>query len=277
MTEQKNNDSTPVASKPHYKHADVQNDIHPTEESVTALSTNKPELSATVKLQASNQRSVEEITYMILQQKAQTVQSFIKIGALLIEAKKQLVRHGQWRPWLIYNVDISERTAERYMQLAEAYGNSTSVSKLCITKALILLELPEEDRETFINSSHEVDGQIFTVGEMTTREMRKAVHNKRSPALKEEEQDKVFQPIRKKFTKDRHNKKQEILSDQIENLNSEKDSVKMHFDCLISILKEQKFDAGTYGRLEGDIKSLQEKIGQCIDLIKEKKECADFS
>src|SRR5258708_7836069 len=38
-------------------------------------------------------------------------------GDLLIEAKKKLP-HGQWLPWLTIHCEISERTAQVYMQLA---------------------------------------------------------------------------------------------------------------------------------------------------------------
>lgn len=269
MIEQKNSDLNPVTFTQPINTANTPKHCS-TAESVARFSANTPELPTTAELRASNQRSIEEIADMILQQKGQIVQSFIEIGELLIEAKKQLVRHGQWRQWLIYNVDISERTAERYMRLAKAYGNSTSVSDLGMTKALILLELPEEDRETFINDLHEVDGHMLPVGEMTTRETRKAVHNKRSSVL-QEEQDKAFQPIHKNSSPNRHNKKQDILSDLMKDIDSEKDSVKMHLDSLISFLTEQKFNTVTYDRLEEDMQSLQKKISQCIDLIKEKR------
>ena len=47
--------------------------------------------------------------------KGQTMQSILQIGTLLIEAKEQLIRRGQWINWLKYDVDISVRNAERYM------------------------------------------------------------------------------------------------------------------------------------------------------------------
>ncbi len=43
----------------------------------------------------------------------------LKAGTLLLEAKAGLP-HGEWLPWLGKNCpDISERTAQRYMRLAE--------------------------------------------------------------------------------------------------------------------------------------------------------------
>lgn len=217
----------------------------------------------------SKQHSITEITTEIIRKKGSLVKTFIEIGYLLIEAKEQLVRHGQWLSWLVYNVDISERMAERYMQLAKAYGNSTSVSDLGITKALILLELPEADREAFINDLHEIDGQMLAVGEMTTRETRKAVRDKCRPVVTNDEPHKTFQPIGRDSVSNLYNKKRNTLLKSAEELDSEISSAKTHLDCIIDLLAEQKHSAGTYDRFAEDMQSLQKKISQCMDLIAE--------
>ena len=113
--------------------------------------------------------------------KRRTMDNILQIGALLIRAKEQLFRHGQWLHWLQYNVDISVRNAERYMQLAKAYSNSTLVSDLTTTKALLLLMIPDEERETFIREPHTVpttrenETKSISVAEMTTSECRQAI------------------------------------------------------------------------------------------------------
>jgi hypothetical protein len=43
----------------------------------------------------------------------------IKSGTLLLEAKAQINKHGAWLPWLEENFDLSLRTAQNYMQVAE--------------------------------------------------------------------------------------------------------------------------------------------------------------
>lgn len=129
--------------------------------------------------------------------KGQTMQSILQIGALLIEAKEQLIRRGQWINWLKYDVDISVRNAERYMQLSRAYANSTSVSNLTMTKALLLLEIPEGERESFLRESHQIrkkrGNEVLTIAveRMTTSECREAVRawqkadaDKRSKVIK---------------------------------------------------------------------------------------------
>lgn len=205
------------------------------------------------------QHSNEEITTEIIKKKSNVVKSFVEIGFILIEAKEQLVRHGQWLSWLAYNVDISERMAERYMQLAKAYGNSTSVSDLGITKALILLELPEADREAFINDLHEIDGQMLAVGEMTTRETQKAVRDKCRPVVTNNEPHKTFQPIGRDSVSNLYNKKRDTLLKPAEELDSEISSAKTHLDCIIDLLAEQKRSTGTYDRFAEDMQSLQKK------------------
>lgn len=42
----------------------------------------------------------------------------LKIGSLLLEAKS-MVRHGEWLVWLGANCELSERTAQVYMQVAK--------------------------------------------------------------------------------------------------------------------------------------------------------------
>lgn len=129
--------------------------------------------------------------------KGQTMQSILQIGTLLIEAKEQLIRRGQWINWLKYDVDISVRNAERYMQLSRAYANSTSVSNLTMTKALLLLEIPEGERESFLRESHQITkkrgNEVLTIAveRMTTSECREAVRawqkadaDKRSKVIK---------------------------------------------------------------------------------------------
>lgn len=129
--------------------------------------------------------------------KGQTMQSILQIGTLLIEAKEQLIRRGQWINWLKYDVDISVRNAERYMQLSRAYANSTSVSNLTMTKALLLLEIPEGERESFLRESHQIrkkrGNEVLTIAveRMTTSECREAVRawqradaDKRSKVIK---------------------------------------------------------------------------------------------
>jgi hypothetical protein len=77
----------------------------------------------------------------------ESVAHAIAAGELLIEAKTQLDKHGQWLPWL-KDCGVSERSAQRYMRLARnratVEANTTCVSDLTINGALALLTVPRD-------------------------------------------------------------------------------------------------------------------------------------
>lgn len=97
----------------------------------------------------------------------------VEIGARLQEAKEK-VGHGNFEQWCQENLNYSKRTAENFMKVAREYGGNTglisktqALADFSITKALSLLKVPEEERETFLEE-HEVEG-------MTTRELEEEI------------------------------------------------------------------------------------------------------
>jgi len=101
----------------------------------------------------------------------------IEIGRRLSEAK-EILKHGEWLPWLERETDISERQAQRYMRVFSEYGaaqmglfgpetNATTLSDLPISKALALLSIPESEREAF---AEEVNAEAIS-----TRELEDAI------------------------------------------------------------------------------------------------------
>ena len=85
----------------------------------------------------------------------------IEIGRRLTEAK-ELLQHGEWIPWLEKETEFSTSSASRYMKLFEEYGaaqqglfgpesNFPTLGNLSVSKALLLLAVPEEERENFAN------------------------------------------------------------------------------------------------------------------------------
>ncbi len=106
----------------------------------------------------------------------------IEIGRRLKEAK-ELIPHGEWLNWLEESVNCSQRTASNLMRLFEEYGtqqdsspNRQTFADLGYSQALILLDIPEEERAQFI------DG--LDIDTMSVRELRKAV-KERDQALQE--------------------------------------------------------------------------------------------
>lgn len=130
-------------------------------------------------------RGITAITDEILFYKSVGGQATIEIGKRLIEAKAQL-RHGEWLPWLREKVEFSETSAQRFMQLAREYGNTTTVGDLGASKALVLLALPAAEREDFIRETHEVNGGEKTVAEMSKRELEEAVRQRKLAEAKTE-------------------------------------------------------------------------------------------
>jgi len=67
------------------------------------------------------------------------VEGALITGALLIEAKKQLI-HGEWESWLSKNCNVAVRTAQAYMRLAKSLPldapNTQRVALLPLRKAL---------------------------------------------------------------------------------------------------------------------------------------------
>ena len=103
--------------------------------------------------------------------------SIIEIGRRMVEAKEMLP-HGQFGPWLKANTPYSTSTANNYMRLFEAYGsqqkslfgaevNCQTFGNLSPSKALALLELPAEERETFVIAND--------VESMSTRELQRVI------------------------------------------------------------------------------------------------------
>jgi len=95
-----------------------------------------------------------------------------EIGRRLTDAKAVLA-HGQWSQWLDQEVNFSQSTANKYMQLYDTYARTSRpelLEGLSYTSALNLLPLPENQREKFLEE-HNVSG-------MSTRAVSEAIKEK---------------------------------------------------------------------------------------------------
>ena len=120
-------------------------------------------------------RDIDIITEEINFYKQQAGMAILEIGKRLAEAKMQL-SHGEWLPWLEEKVEFSERSAQQYMRLWREYGKSAAVADLGVRKALVLLALPESEREEFAAENHAAD--------MTAKELEEAVRQRKIAELK---------------------------------------------------------------------------------------------
>ena len=107
-----------------------------------------------------------EINTIKEQVRATALNGAVEIGRRLQEAKA-LVPEGEWTRWLKDNVDYSLRTAQNMMALASEYGDrqTQALARLNYTQAVLLLALPEEEREEFV--------EIHDMEEMSTRELKR--------------------------------------------------------------------------------------------------------
>ena len=82
--------------------------------------------------------------------KEQIGTGYIGIGRTLIEAKEaKVVPHGQWEAWVTQTTGLSPRNAQRCMQAATEIRDGSSLARLEMSKALLLLSsgLDGEERE----------------------------------------------------------------------------------------------------------------------------------
>ena len=128
-------------------------------------------------------RGIEAITEEILSYKRTAGESILEIGRRLKEAKA-LLSHGEWLPWLSEKVEFSERSAQNFMRLADAYQNPQTLADLGASKALVLLALSPVERDEFLSEKHDVRGAEKTVPEMSARELEKAIRQRKIAELK---------------------------------------------------------------------------------------------
>lgn len=120
-----------------------------------------------------------EINVIKAQVRQTAVLATIEIGKRLKEAKS-LVPYGEWGRWLEENVDYSERKAQNAMALAEEYAlkDPQAIADLDVTKAVMLLAVPGEEREAFV-AEHQVE-------DISVRELKAAIEQLKAEKEKQQ-------------------------------------------------------------------------------------------
>lgn len=127
-----------------------------------------------------NVRTTEMVAAEIRALTASMLGNIIEIGRRMCEAK-EMIPYGEFGKWIKENTGYSVSTANNFMRLFQEYGNpqgcifgaqveSQTFGKLSYSKALVLLALPAEERETFVDENN--------VGDMSTRELKQALRER---------------------------------------------------------------------------------------------------
>jgi len=199
-------------------------------------------------IQISN---IQQIEIEIILLKNQTAQNIIEIGKRLNEAK-ELLPHGEWGKWLEEKVEFSQRNANNFMRVAKEFSNSQTYSNLTQSKIFALLDVPQEEREEFIETN--------SVEDMTTRELRQAIKEKRELEKQVEkltnQKTKVIEKIIEKeiIPDDYERLKREAINKQyaIEKLEMEKGLLEKKVDL-------NQREANEYNQLKNQIKTLSQE------------------
>lgn len=130
---------------------------------------------------AKTQRNIEVVTAEIqdicAQAKRMMLIYAVEIGRRLVEAK-EILPHGEWSAWLNNEVQFSQSTANKHMQLFKKFGNaqislfgaelkSEAFTNLSYSQALKLLAVPDDEVEEFVKANN--------VENISTRELDKLI------------------------------------------------------------------------------------------------------
>lgn len=183
-----------------------------------------------------------------------TLAGVIEIGKCL-EAAKEKVKHGEWEEWCTENLGYSQRQAQRFMKIADTYGNENSIfgksdtlSDLSISKAYSLLSIPEDEVESFIENND--------VENMTVKELKEKIK------LLESEKDEQGTEMEKEILE---------LQEQMERKNDEAERLAGELE----ILKAQTADPEEIAKLEAKLRKAKERESDLKEKLKAEKESRD--
>lgn len=185
----------------------------------------------------------------------------IEIGRRLTEAKA-LLPHGAWGDWLRDEVSFSKSTANNFMRIFEEYGasqmglfgpeaKSQTLGNLSYTKALKLLAIPEEERESFVEENH--------VEDLSSRELDRLIRE-RDEARKEAEDAKVMAARRESElteAKQAETAAKDQALDEIRKLRSEADQAKEKAKSLEEQAKTARAEAD---KAKADAKKIKQQM-----------------
>ena len=213
----------------------------------------------------------EEIRYLDNQAKRLVLGHAIEIGRRLMEAK-ELCQHGEWETYLREQVHYSTSSANNFIQVFKAYGAtqqslfgpmavSEEVGNLPYTKALALLAVPEEERESFIKEN--------PVEDMSVRELKQAIKERdEARALAEERQKKVAEAM--------HNEAQEgIRRTEAESRLQKSEKEREKLQKRVTELENRPIEVAIQRDEEAIRKAVEETEEKAAEELRKQKEAAE--
>ncbi|WP_368293071.1 DUF3102 domain-containing protein [Dehalobacter sp. TBBPA1] len=190
--------------------------------------------------------------------------SAVEVGKRLKEAKA-LLPHGEWGKWLEESVSYSQRTAEKLMQVFDEYGikllvsseddgssNPPPVANLTYSQALILLGLPEEERDGFIAEND--------AGSMSSQQLQQAVYKRNQELAGKEDEDlqKVFAEQKDKISKlsDERDRAKKEATDNLQAVWAEQGNV-LKLQRKLDVLEDENAAAKRIAEIEHESRVLK--------------------
>ena len=183
----------------------------------------------------------------------------IEIGRRLVEAKS-MVADGMWLEYIKTELNYEKSTAQNYMRLYERYGTgqqsmfgtfaeTETFGRLTYTKALALLQVPDEDLQEFTENND--------IENMSTRELQQAIRERDAAISEKETAVAQVGELQAKV---------DIKEQQVDKLTAELKSASDNFNT----------KAAEVEKLRNDLKNAREKEASAKTALKKAKESPDI-
>lgn len=183
----------------------------------------------------------------------------IEIGRRLVEAKS-MVADGMWLEYIKNELNYEKSTAQNYMRLYERYGTgqqsmfgtfaeTETFERLTYTKALALLQVPDEDLMEFT--------EVNDIENMSTRELQKAIKDRDAAIAEKEEAVAQVRELKAKA---------ESRNQQMEKLTADLKAVSGDFEAKAAEVEKLRNDLRTAKEKETSAKTALEKARENPDI-----------
>ena len=196
-----------------------------------------------------------EILFIESQVARTALEGAIQIGLKLKEAKEQ-VEHGQWENWCHENLNYSKSKTEKLMRIASEYGDENSIyaktytcSDLSISKALSLLQVPEEEVKNFSENN---DVESMTVKELNDK-------------IKALESEKEMRAVEVNVLTEEYEKRLTAADEELEHIKNE-----------LMELQDNTADPDALADLEAKLEKAKEKEKKLKEEMKQEKASRDL-